>query len=131
MEIQFGYAIVYVNSVQDTVAFWERAFGFTGSFIHESNLYGELQTGSTKMAFTSHELAASAVPTSYRRTESEADPLGVEFTLITPDVDAAWKRAVAAGARDAAAPHDTPWGQRVAYVRDANGFLVGIATPMG
>ncbi len=125
-----GYVIVYVPSVPDTVAFYERAFGFEGSFVHEAGDYGELKTGATKLAFTSHALASSAVPFRYRPVEGHADPLGAEITLTTPDVDAAYARAIEAGATALAEPHDEPWGQRVSYVRDLNGFAVGIASPM-
>ena len=130
MSVAFGYAIVYVDSVLDTIAFYERAFGFTESFVHESGQYGELCTGQTKLAFTSHELGKTAVPIPYRPTDPVDDPLGFEVTLTTPEVDAIWQRALDAGATDVASPHEMPWGQRVAYVRDLNGALVGIASPM-
>ena len=131
MSIEFGYAIVYVDSVPDTIAFYERAFGFTESFVHESGQFGQLNTGRTKLAFTSHELGKTAVPIPYRPTDPASDPLGFELTLTTPEVDTIWQRALDAGAKDVASPRDMPWGQRVAYVRDPNGALVGIATPMG
>ena len=131
MSIEFGYVIVYVKSVLETIAFYERAFGFTESFVHESGQFGQLNTGQTKLAFTSHELGKTAVPIPYRPTNPVEDPLGFELTLTTPEVDATWQRALDAGATDVASPHDTPWGQRVAYLRDLNGALVGIATPMG
>ncbi len=126
----FGYAIVYVPSVPETLSFYERAFGFGDSFLHEGQDYGELQTGTTKLAFTSHTLAANAVPFAYHATTPTEKPLGVEFTLTTPDVDALFAQALAAGASKLAEPHDMPWGQRVAYVVDLNGFAIGIATPM-
>lgn len=130
MSVNFGYSIVYVGSVSGTIAFYERAFGFTDSFVHESGQYGELKTGKTKLAFTSHQLGKTAVPIPYLATDPSADPLGFEITLTTPDVDMVWRQAIDAGAKEVAAPHDTPWGQTVAYVRDINGVLVGIATPI-
>jgi lactoylglutathione lyase len=47
---------------------------------------------------------------------------------VTDDVDAAYERALAAGATSAAEPDDKPWGQRIAYVRDLNGILVELCT---
>lgn len=126
----FGYAIVYVSSVRDTIAFYTSAFGLEEGFIHESGDYGELSTGQTKLAFTAHAVAEEFVPFSYRPVAPEGPFLGVEFTLTSPDVDGLFQRAVRAGARALADPHDTPWGQRVAYVADINGFAVGLATPM-
>lgn len=130
MSIQFGYAILYVPSVAAAIRFYETAFGFSDSFLHESGDYGELRTGATILAFTSHELAAKAVPFAYLAVEVAQPRLGAEFTLTTQDVDAAWQRAIAAGARNLADPHDMPWGQRVAYVADCHNFAIGLATPM-
>lgn len=76
------------------------------------------------------DLAAQAVPFEYEPISSTAKPPGAELTLTTSEVDALYGRAVAAGAIAVAEPHDVPWGQRVAYVRDLNGFAVGLATPM-
>jgi uncharacterized glyoxalase superfamily protein PhnB len=51
--------------------------------------------------------------------------------LLTGDVGSALERAVKAGATVYVEPVDKPWGQTVAYVRDPNGFLIEIATPVG
>lgn len=129
-QLQLGYVIVFVEDVATSVAFFERAFGFTESFIHPAGDYGELRTGATRLAFTSHALAADAVPYAYVSTAPERR-LGMELTLTTPDVDAAFAHAVAAGASPLSEPVDKPWGQRVAYVSTPDGIGVGIATPMG
>ena len=127
---QFGYAIIYVEDVPTTVNFYEKAFGFSDSFIHEGKDYAELKTGQTKLAFTSHKLAANAVPFAYQACHPQKTRLGVEFTLTTPDVDTLFAKALSGGAEELAKPHDMPWGQRVAYVADINGLVVGLATPM-
>jgi uncharacterized glyoxalase superfamily protein PhnB len=98
--------------------------------MHESGDFAELETGATALSFTSHALAAQAVPARYRALTDEEDAPGFELTLVDPDVPAAFSRAVEAGATAIAEPHDTPWGQTVAYVRDHVGTLVGLATPM-
>jgi uncharacterized glyoxalase superfamily protein PhnB len=56
---------------------------------------------------------------------------GIELALVTDDVEAAFARAVAAGATPVKNPEVMPWGQTVSYVRDANGVLVEICTPAG
>jgi len=73
--MKLGYTIIYVPDVPATVAFNEAAFGLTTKFIHDSNLYGEMNTGETTLA--------------------------------------------------------KPWGQTVSYLRDLNGCLVEIASPVG
>jgi len=57
-------------------------------------------------------------------------PLGFEIALLTADVAELFKRAVKAGAAPVSEPVTKPWGQTVAYVRDNNGFLVELCTPM-
>jgi lactoylglutathione lyase len=126
-----GYVIVYVQDVAEALNFYEEAFGMRRALLHESGQFGQLETGQTSLAFTSHELGKSAVPQPYQALDASAAPVGMEITLLTREVDAAFERAVAAGAEPMSDPHDEPWGQRVCYVRDPFGTLVGIATPMG
>jgi lactoylglutathione lyase len=45
--MKLGYSSVYVADVLATVAFYEKAFGLARRFVHESNLYAEMETGST------------------------------------------------------------------------------------
>ncbi len=49
------------------------------------------------------------------------------LTLYVEDVDAALRRAVAAGAREAAAPQDSLWGDRIAAIEDPFGHVWGLA----
>jgi len=49
---------------------------------------------------------------------------------VTEDVAGAYARAVAAGAMPLMPPKEKPWGQIVSYVRDCNGFLVEICSPV-
>ncbi|MBO6896680.1 MAG: hypothetical protein JJ868_04820 [Shimia sp.] len=42
----------------------------------------------------------------------------------------AFERALAAGCAPVSKPNEVPWGQTISYVRDLNGCLVEIATPM-
>ncbi len=60
---------------------------------------------------------------------TDTDPPGIEIGLIFDDVEAAFKRAVEAGATAWYEPALQAWGQTVSYVRDLNGFLVELATP--
>jgi lactoylglutathione lyase len=38
--IKFAYTILYVQDVEKTIAFYEKAFGFTKKFITPDNSYG-------------------------------------------------------------------------------------------
>ena len=57
-------------------------------------------------------------------------PAAFEIALVDDDVHAAHARALEAGARELAAPKQKPWGQTVSYVRDPNGVLVELCSPM-
>ena len=128
----FRYAIVYVPDVRAAIDFYVRAFGLEPGYIDEGGgQYGELGTGDTKLAFVGHEQASGLFGGGYRRVASDEPPPGVEIAFVTDDVDAAYARAVGAGARPLAEPADKPWGQRIAYVRDLNGLLVEIAAKSG
>ena len=54
----------------------------------------------------------------------------IEIAFVTADVVQAFDVAVNAGAIPVAAPKEKPWGQTVAYLRDLNGFLVEICSPV-
>ena len=126
--MRLGYVIVYVPDLAETVAFYEKAFGVSCRFIHESG-YAELETGATALSFATEELAASnGVVT--RRNRRNEDAAGAEIAFVCQDVPIAFANAVAAGALAYKEPQTKPWGQVVAYVRDINGFLVEICSPM-
>lgn len=130
LSVRLGYVVVYVDDVAQTLEFYERAFGMARGHVDESGTYAELDTGATKLAFVSNEQASGLIPGGYRPNDISEIPPGVEVALVTDELDAAYARAVAAGAFPVAAPADQPWGQRIAYVRDTNGILVELVTPL-
>ena len=101
--MQLGYTILYVPDVPATLKFYEAAFGLITRFLHESGDYGELETGSTALAFSSHSLMQQL-----GKNPQAASPTApcFEIALCTPDVAAALARAV------------------------INGFLVELCTPV-
>ena len=126
--MQLGYTILYVPDVPATLKFYEAAFGLTTRFLHESGDYGELETGSTALAFSAHSLMQQL---GKNPQSANANAPTFEIALCTPDVAAALARAVAAGAKPMRPVELMPWGQTIAYVADINGFLVELCTPMG
>ena len=128
--MKFGYTIIYTDDVEASISFFEKAFGLHRRFVHESGDYGELETGSTALAFASHELGKGNLPDGYIRVD-EAMPVGVEIALVTDDVAKAYAKAVDAGAVSLKAPVAKPCGQIVAYVRCPDGTLVEICSPVG
>ncbi len=128
--MRFGYIIVYVEKVAETLKFYKEAFGFETRFLHESGQYGELDTGETTIAFASHSMGEMVPGSPYQKVDPMAAPLGVEFAFVTEDVAAAYAKAISAGAVSISLPVGKPWGQVVAYVRSQEGSLVEICSPM-
>jgi lactoylglutathione lyase len=129
--MKYGYTIVYVPSVEQTLEFYHRAFGFDIKFIHESKDYGELDTGETTLAFASHEMGVMNLGGTYIRSNVDESPFGMELAFVTKDVSAAYEKAISAGALPIKEPEETPWGQVVGYVRSADGSIIELCTPMG
>jgi len=127
-----GYVILYVNDVAASLAFYEKAFGLNRRFFNDTNgkAYGELETGSTRLAFASIALAEDHLKQKVTAAAPDKAPLGVEIALTTPDVKALFVRAVSAGATAINEPETKPWGQTVAWLRDNSGHLVEICSPM-
>ena len=111
-------------------AVFEDAFGFARRFLHESNTYGELETGETTLAFAASELADLHFEGGVIPAAASARPLGVEIAFVTQDVAGAHVRAVNAGATQLSAPETKPWGQVVSYVRCPDGSLVELCSPI-
>jgi len=130
--VSLGYVILYVKDVSATLAFYEEAFGLSRRFFHDDNgkAYGELESGATRLAFASLELARTHLKQEVVAASLDKAPLGFEIALVTPDVPALYARAAKAGATVVSEPAAKPWGQTVAYLRDKDGHLVELCTPL-
>lgn len=129
--MKFGYTLLYVPDVMKSVEFYERAFGLTRRFASDDGQYAEMDTGATTLGFVRVDLARSNLPGGFRENRPGEPPAGIEIGFLTTDVDGAYHKAVEAGAQAEAAPKTKHWGQVVAYVRDLDGVLVELASPMG
>lgn len=128
--MRFGYTIIYVPDVEAALFFYERAFNQKRLFLHESMQYGELATGSSKLAFASETMAESnGVDFISNRPNTNKAP-GIEIAFVADNVPEAYQQALAAGAIDVKGPVEKPWDQTVAYVRDLNGVLIEICSQL-
>ena len=127
--MEFGYTIIYVSNVQQTIDFYEKAFGFQTKFLHESSMYGEMKTGQTTLAFAANALSEQN-GLNITHNQLQNPPAGIEIAFITDDISAAYQKAVNAGAQPLKEPTQKPWCQIVAYVRDINGVLIELCTPI-
>jgi catechol 2,3-dioxygenase-like lactoylglutathione lyase family enzyme len=123
--MKFKYTILYVRDVEQTLAFYCKAFGFKQKMLHESGDYGELDTGLTTLSFSSLELMTNLGKSP---TRAIADQPVFEIAFETDNVQAALTTALKAGASLVQQVEEMPWGQTTAYVSDQNGYLIELCT---
>jgi lactoylglutathione lyase len=121
--MRLAATIVYVADVSAAVQFYTDAFGLEAGFTDPSGTYATLHSPGATLAFAAPENAPSAE----RATDP---PAGFEVWIEADDVPSAYWRALEVGADDVHGPETKPWGQTVAYVKDPNGVLVEIGTPV-
>ena len=95
--MKLGYTLFYVDDVEKTMSFYSEAFGIEKGFLHESKQYGEMVTGETKIGFVHHDTAGSH-GFEYERSQPKNKPFAFEIGFVTKDVEAAFVKAVNAGA---------------------------------
>ncbi|ACS80522.1 VOC family protein [Maridesulfovibrio salexigens] len=125
--MKLKYTIFYVEDVTSSIEFYEQAFGLKRTMIHESGDYGELDTGSTTLSFSSRRLM-----TELGKSPGIPNPSSPVFEIAfeTDDVAAALKKARSAGATVVQEVREEAWGQTTAYVADNNGYLIEICSPV-
>ncbi len=126
-DITFRYTILYVDNVEESLQFFENAFGFKRAMLHQSGDYGELDTGLTKLSFSSLQLMKEI-----GKNPSQPTPSAPTFEIAfeVADVAAVLANALAAGATLIQEAEYMPWGQTTAYISDINGFLIELCTPV-
>ncbi len=129
--MNFAYTILYVRDVMRAVEFYEKAFGLTRRFVSEDSGYAEMETGGTTLSFSNVNFMKDHLPGGFTENNPSRPPAGMEIAFATSDVPAAFEHAVQFGATALNEPVTKPWGQVVAYVRDLDGLLVELCTPMG
>jgi lactoylglutathione lyase len=128
--VKLGYTILYVSDVTKSIEFYESAFGFQRKFITPENDYGELLTGETTISFVSKQLANSNLKKGFIESSQTEKPFGIELALVTDNVQDIIEKSVNLGALLVEQPVQKPWGQTVGYIRDLDGFLLEICTPL-
>ena len=128
--VKLGYTILYVSDVTKSVEFYESAFGFSRKFITPENDYAELLSGETTISFVSLELANSNLKKGFLKSNQSDKPFGIELAFVSENVQETIEKALASGAIIEEKPIEKPWGQTVGYIRDIDGFLLEICTPI-
>jgi catechol 2,3-dioxygenase-like lactoylglutathione lyase family enzyme len=105
--MKLGYVILYVPDVAAAVAFYERAFGLSCRFSHESGDYAEMETGGTALAFAAEALV-SQHGHDFRPNRPTEIPAGAEVAFVADDVGAAFAMALAAARSLGRRPKPSP-----------------------
>lgn len=128
--MKYAYTILYVENVTETIAFYEKAFGFKRKFITPEGDYGELISGETTISFASLVLGNSNFKNGFEQSSAGKKPFGIELAFTTENIEVDFQTAINAGATEFEPLLEKPWGQKVGYLRDNNGFLIEICTPI-
>ena len=130
MNARFGYTILYVDDVEASLTFYERAFGLVRRECGWKRTTASWRAGRRGWPSPpNRSFARCCRSRSVRPARPEAAP-PCELGMVARDVDAAFRQALASGARAVKAPETKPWGQIVGYVRDPNGFLVELCSEL-
>ena len=128
--MKFGYTIIYVDDVLNILNSYKEAFRFQEKFVHENNQYAELKTGSSTLAFTDHETANFNGINVSKLIKQDKNAPPFELAFVSDDVEKDYKKAIEAGAVENKKTAAKPWGQVVGYVKDNNGFLIELYSPI-
>ncbi|MFS4431763.1 VOC family protein [Chryseobacterium sp. S90] len=126
--MKFKYVILYVEDVEQSMNFYKNTFGSGIKFITPEKDYGELLTGETTLSFAAVNLAGSNIKKGFLTSKTEDKPFGMELGFVTDDVEALVEKGIKNGAELYEDIAVKPWGQKTAYIKDPNNYLVEICT---
>ena len=130
MDIKYAYTILYVQDVAKTIEFYKNVFEFEQKMLTPENDYGEIKSGETTLAFANIELGNSNLKDGFIQSSLKEKPFGFELAFTTSDVNKLMQVAISNGATILSDAVVKPWGQTVGYVRDINGFVIEICSPI-
>ena len=117
------YLILIVEDLDRALGFYVDVLGLRLG--HRSGDYAQLDTGTTRLALYTRSAMAKTLGMALAPPVSNAPGFEVGFKIS--DVDAAFTKLIARGARPVMPPTDRFWGQRTAYLRDPDGHLIEVA----
>ncbi|MFJ3957186.1 VOC family protein [Arthrobacter sp. NPDC090010] len=119
--MRYAKSMFYVSNAKDVAEFFTAAFDLQAQVYGEG--YAEVATGDTKLAFGTLEAAGNHLP-DQPLAAAEADRITGVLSFVSDDVDAAYQKALGAGAESLREPADREWGQRAAFVRAPGGLVL-------
>ncbi|WP_159619988.1 VOC family protein [Arthrobacter zhaoguopingii] len=117
MAVRGGFPILSTQDLERLVSFYESAFDAERTYGYPgpdgNDVFVSLRVGGATVA-----IAADEVPT------AAADRIALWFYV--DDADSAYEQALRAGGQAVRGPADMPWGERVASIKDPDGFLISM-----
>jgi lactoylglutathione lyase len=117
------YVVLIVADLDAALTFYTNVLGLR--LAHRTGAYAQLDTGRTRISLYERS-AMSEVLASPLDAPAPGAP-SFELGFKVADVDAAFSSLLEAGAESACSPTDRAWGQRTAYLRDPDGYLIELA----
>ena len=124
--MNFSYTLLYVKDVEATVKFYQNVFNFKLNFMTPEKDYAQLNTGETSLGFVSFELAESH---GFNIQKDEEKP-NFELAFTSKNINKDFQLALDNGAKKVTEISEKSWGQKVGYLKDLNGFLIEVCTPL-
>lgn len=121
MVVRSGFPLLMTDDLPRLARFYRDAFdavrtyGFPDPDDETRDVYVTLRLGRSVLAIG-------------RRLDIGGEDTRSALWLYVDDIDEAARRAHAAGASIVAPPQEMPWAERVAQIRDPDGFLVYLGT---
>jgi len=116
------FPIVNVTAIPPVRAFYETVLGASTDYRYPEEgepVYLTLRIGDSTLA-----LGLGTGPAMYGETPLPATGHAVDICVYVSDLDAAVEAAPGGGGAVVVPPSDTPWGERVAYLRDPQGTML-------
>lgn len=127
--MRLARVIRHVPDVAASADFYARAFGLVQRIALGED-YVAMETGDTVLGFARDGFMARETGLVFAPGRPD-DPLGPqEIAFEVEDVRAAHAHALGEGATELVAPIDKPWGQTMSYLRDPDGGLVQLCSPL-
>ncbi len=128
--MHLSYVRLLADRFAETFRFYRDTLGFEVLWGDEDNVYAEFRVSpATRLAMADRRIMAE-VPGVSTRVRGEG-PEGCMLVFEVADVDARAAELKERGVRFIADPVDRPaWGVRTAHLRDPEGNLVEINTPL-
>ncbi len=130
MDARFDYTRLLVRDFAGCYRFYRDVVGLEAVFGTEHDTYADFRTGATGISlFDAAEMAATIGTADLPPAAPARDAVCLVFGVA--DVDQAWEAMTAARGRGVVGPTDHPdWGIRTAHLRDPDGRLLEINSPL-